>query len=79
MAICDTWSSGGVGLACNLRILEVEKVLKGCLWIDLDERVVEPQLTREAPQAVTAGGSQTIWACRRLLHRVTFSIENDHF
>ena len=33
---------------------------KGCLWIDLDERIVESQRTREESQPVTAGGSRTI-------------------
>ena len=52
---------------------------KGCLWIDLDEMIVASQKIREVSQTVVDGGSQTIWACRRLLHGVTFSIENDHF
>ena len=33
---------------------------KGCLRIDLDERIAEPQKTREEPQTVIAGGSWRI-------------------
>ena len=33
---------------------------KGCLRIDLDERIAEPQQTREEPETVIAGGSWRI-------------------
>ena len=33
---------------------------EGCLWIDLDERVVDSQKTREDSQTVVVGGSRTI-------------------
>ena len=42
---------------CNGRTLEAEKV---DLRIDLDERIAEPQKTREEPQTVIAGGSWRI-------------------
>ena len=40
---------------------------KGCLWIDLDERIAELQRTREELQTVTGGGS---WRSKKLLKRV---------
>ena len=33
---------------------------KGCLWIDLDERIVASQKSHVASQTVTAGGFRTI-------------------
>ena len=49
---------------------------KGCLWIDLDERVVEPQRNHEEPQVVTVGGSWTIQTVSNLLYGEHFSLQN---
>ena len=64
--------------ACNLGTLDVGKV-KGCLWIDPGERVVEPQGTHEEPQAVTAGGFRTIQSVSKLLRGEHFSLRSTEF
>ena len=49
---------------------------KGCLWIDLDERVVDSQKSREESQLVTAGGSRMIPESHILLRRDNFPLQN---
>ena len=51
---------------------------KGCLWIDLDERVVDSQNTREDSQTVVVGGSRTIPAVHNFAKTRLRRTASDH-